>query len=265
LISAIKETSEYDALPNETASQLCQESDKIILRLLKNKADPNFQNMDGETALMFASTYGRASAMELLLEYGADPNIQGGVSGNTALMSTITFCRLNDMKLLIAYGADPNIPDKDGYTALSKAQRLGCANIVAYLKYIGEKYPSSKNIFEAAKFGDLSKVQQFIREGADVNSIDKDGVPVLNWALESNQIDVIEELLKAGSNVNTSDDVGITPLILAVTIGDTDLVKLLIKYGADVDAYGGAAASYAKKIGAIEVLEVLRKAGAKIK
>lgn len=268
LMNAVKEDAKYDELSDETASRLRRESDKIVLHLLKNKADPNFQNMEGLTALMLATNQGRTRAMELLLEYGADPDIKGGVFGNTALMSTITFCNLNDMKLLIAYGADPNIQDNKGYTPLNYAQRLGCENIVSYLKSIGGEQPSSKNIFDAAKFGDLNKVQQFIREGADVNSIDKEGVPVLCWAIDSGKIDVIQELLEAGADVNTTFDVGLTPLMISVGRGRTDILRLLIKYGADIDAqnaYGGTAPTYAKELGAMEDLEVLRKAGAKFK
>lgn len=272
LISAVKESFKYDKLPENNVSQLRHESDKIILHLLKNKADPNFQNMDGETALMFATTHGRTRAIELLLEHGADPNIQDN-DGDTALISTISSCRTYDMKLLIVNGADLNIRNNKGYTPLNYAQRLyargvGCAHIVAYLESIGAKHPTSKNIFEAARFGDLNKVQQFIREGADVNSIDEDEIPVLFLALDSGQIDVIEELLRAGADVNYSDDIGFTPLMVSVNQGRSDILKLFIKYGADIDAQnalGGTAASYAKDIGAMEDLEILRKAGAKIK
>jgi len=100
------------------------------------------------------------------------------------------------------------------------------------------------------------------------NSIDKEEVPVLFWAIDSGQIDVIEELLRAGANVNYSDDSGLTPLMISVGHGRADILRLMIKYGAVLDAqnsFGGTAASYAKEIGAVEDLEVLRKAGAKIK
>ena len=307
LTNAVKENAKYDKLPGNTVSQLRLESDKIVLHLLKNKADPNFQNMDGQTALIITAQQGRTRTMELLLGYGADPNIQENDFGSTALMNSVRSCRLYDSKLLIANGADPNIQNNEGQTSLNIAQRLyvqgvGCAHIVAYLESIGAKHPLSKNIFEAAKFGDLNKVQQFIREGADVNSIDEDGAPVLFSALDSGQIDIIEELLKAGADVNTSGDIGITPLMISVDSEREDILKLLIKYGADInvqdafvghtplilsviieradilkllikhgadinaqDALGRTAASHAKEIGNMEALEILRKAGAKIK
>lgn len=45
---------------------------KIMKLLLKYKADPNIQDADGKTALMYVSNVGNYDVMTLLLENGAD-------------------------------------------------------------------------------------------------------------------------------------------------------------------------------------------------
>ena len=44
--------------------------------LLEHDADPNIQDNEGLTALMYACKHSSVEAVELLLKYGADPNIK---------------------------------------------------------------------------------------------------------------------------------------------------------------------------------------------
>ena len=63
------------------------------LDLLKNgDADPNIRNNDGQTALMWANTWGQGQeerdTTSILMEAGADPNIRDN-DGNTALIMAL--------------------------------------------------------------------------------------------------------------------------------------------------------------------------------
>jgi len=86
--------------------------------LLEYGADPNVRdNEDGETVLHDACIGGLYDIADLLLYYGADPNIQD-YDGNTSLMYRTS---MNIKRLLLYYGADPNIQNNNGDTALMTA------------------------------------------------------------------------------------------------------------------------------------------------
>ena len=74
-------------------THLSMSSNKNIELLLNNGADPNIQLNSGDTALVtvlaFQSFYKSTELMELLLDRGADPNIQNN-HGNTVLMIVLT-------------------------------------------------------------------------------------------------------------------------------------------------------------------------------
>ncbi|XP_071784803.1 ankyrin repeat and SAM domain-containing protein 6-like [Asterias amurensis] len=81
-----------------------------------NKLSP-----EGATPLMIAAMIGRGDIAELLVQRGADINMQDAKSGWTALMQA-TFHRRKDLvKFLVDAGADVNIQANDGCKALDLA------------------------------------------------------------------------------------------------------------------------------------------------
>lgn len=97
------------------------ESDKVQL-LLNNGADPNIQDERKNTALMYASSNGYEDIVELLLEAGADPNIyMEGSHKHTALMEASAIGYIAIVRLLLYYGADPSLKNKNGETAFTHA------------------------------------------------------------------------------------------------------------------------------------------------
>ena len=98
----------------------------------------NYQNDYGETALMKASNnYGNLPLVKLLLDSGADPNLQDEV-GNTALMNAV-FSGLKSyipiIKLLLNSGANPFIKDSEGDIPYDFALDTGNIEIIKLLKY----------------------------------------------------------------------------------------------------------------------------------
>lgn len=59
--------------------------DKAGELLLKNKANPNLQDKDGKTALMFAAEQGKLTSTEMLVKYEADITLTDK-NGQNALM-----------------------------------------------------------------------------------------------------------------------------------------------------------------------------------
>jgi ankyrin repeat protein len=83
---------------------------------------------------MYASSGDFADAVELLLQRGADANVQGTLEGFTPLMTAAAEGLVEVVRLLLAAGADRDLEDKDGDTALSFARQNGHAEVVALLE-----------------------------------------------------------------------------------------------------------------------------------
>ena len=106
---------------------------EMVKYLLEHKADPNLITKDyskkynKSPILELCNLYrgidaDRCKILKLLLEYGADPDIRGGVDGNTILIyivsSSINEYSVEAVKLLLQAGADPNIENNKRKTAL---------------------------------------------------------------------------------------------------------------------------------------------------
>ena len=59
--------------------------ERVVELLLQHGADVNLQDSDGITALMFAARYGHERVVDLLIRHGAELNLQDSVGG-AALM-----------------------------------------------------------------------------------------------------------------------------------------------------------------------------------
>lgn len=84
---------------------------------------------NGTTALMIAAAGGRTEVMKLLLDAGANPQLQDR-RGDSSLMAAVRIGSLEAVRMLQERGVDPNQRDIDGRTALIWAARTGRLDIV---------------------------------------------------------------------------------------------------------------------------------------
>jgi ankyrin repeat protein len=71
------------------------------------------------------------------------------------------------------------------------------------------------NIFRAIQEDDLEAVEYFIKNGADVNQADDDGMTPLFIASANGYIEVVKYLIRNGANLNMAMNEGITPIYVA--------------------------------------------------
>ena len=94
------------------------------------------------------------------------------------------------------------------------------------MKNINEK------LLEAVKSNEIEEVKKLIKEGADVNVVDKNGATALHKASYWDHSEIVKMLIEAGANVNVVNKYGITALHLASLLGHSEIVKILKEAGA---------------------------------
>ncbi|MDX1577357.1 MAG: ankyrin repeat domain-containing protein [Gemmatimonadota bacterium] len=89
-------------------------------------------------------------------------------------------------------------------------------------------------VADAAQEGDLEAVRALLREGADPNAAQGDGMTALHWAAMRGHAEMAEALLYAGAHTESTTRIGgYTPLHLAARYGRGALVTTLLEGGAD--------------------------------
>ena len=97
--------------------------------------------------------------------------------------------------------------------------------------------PPDSPVADAAQQGDRETVRSLLRDGADVNAPQGDGMTALHWAAERGDEEIAQILLYAGANVDAGTRIGqYTPLHLAAQGGRAEVVGLLLRNGADPTA-----------------------------
>jgi len=96
------------------------------------------------------------------------------------------------------------------------------------------------DIIEAAKYGNLNRIIELIREGFDINLQNRGGYTPLHIAIIYGQLGIVNTLIYAGADVNLPNYFENTPLHFAAgargaTNNHLDIVNVLITLGADVN------------------------------
>lgn len=108
------------------------------------------------------------------------------------------------------------------------------------------RMPTAKEVFpdghvamlaDAACKGKVSKIDQLVSEGVDVNARGEKNATVLFWALDCRNLKGVQALLKHGANPNARYDTGWTPVLFVGHHDDSRFLKALLDHGGDVNAY----------------------------
>ena len=146
-----------------------------VEKALSLRANVNTVDKYGNTALIWAVSYGNTDIAKLLIEHGADINAVLGYGDYTALILACFRGNTDIAKLLLEHNADANVKDHRGMTALLHA--CWCGN------------------------GCINLIKLLLERGADVNAVDNMGRSALGFAYRNGYTDIVNLLLKSGADI----------------------------------------------------------------
>ncbi|MEO8592935.1 MAG: ankyrin repeat domain-containing protein [Candidatus Solibacter sp.] len=221
--------------------------------LLTGGANPNAQNDDGGTALMYAIDSEQKTKM--LLDHGANPNLRSG-EGRTALVIAVGRAGCYPVvKLLLDKGADARIEPSDGpgllnsatgsldprvfqllldHGASSKALPLspllvaGCTACFDMLLPLANSAGLAGGLQGAIRTGDIPRIKTLLDRGA------RPGASLLQTVAASRApipAETIRSLISHGADVNAKTSSGLTMVDFAKKQGNATLVDILTQAG----------------------------------
>jgi uncharacterized protein len=114
---------------------------------------------------------------------------------------------------------------------------------------------------------DWSTVRALVKQRADVNTPQVDGMTALHWATYQGDQEIVDLLVRSGANAKAANRYGVTPLSLACTNGNGTIVELLLKGGADPNGIlpgGETPLMTAARTGSLAAVKALLSRGARV-
>ncbi|MHC4661749.1 MAG: ankyrin repeat domain-containing protein [Planctomycetota bacterium] len=206
-------------------------------------------NICKDFPIHLAARKGLRRIIRLMLEKGADPNSRNG-GGYGALCIAACEGYADMARILIDGGANVNIDSRDErrhdiWAPIDWAAMMGHKEIVEMLLENGAKattrnYGGGGNVLHCASINGHADITGILIEhGADVNEKNQHGrTPIFNTANYEVGYNVAVLLVEKGARIKIKDNSGNSPLIKAAHCGRNRLVKLLLENGADINACG---------------------------
>jgi ankyrin repeat protein len=143
---------------------------------------------------------------------------------------------------------------------------VGALGVAGLLAVTGGRVEGQ--VADAAQRGDLEAVRTLVKQGADVNAAQGDGMTALHWAAQRGDAAMLKVLLSAGANTLAATRLGgYTPLHLASQEGRGEAIEVLLDGGARVGIVtttGAAAIHFAADAGQPDAIRVLLAHGADV-
>ena len=226
----------------------------------------------GLTPLMLASRRGHAHIVDYLIKNGADADLQNE-DGDSSLAIAAQYNHLNIVRYLAACGAKIDVPNKGGETALFKA--ISFPEIAAFLIESGAEIDRRNNLGEtpmmrAAEHGICESIKLLTKAGSRAELRDVRGKNALLKAAYNQKNDAVRMLLTHAltQDLPQKDDYWNEVLPIAAKNDDFEFVKELINMGADLEVtdneYAATALMWAAENDSMKMTAALIAAGARI-
>jgi uncharacterized protein len=121
----------------------------------------------------------------------------------------------------------------------SLADVLRSAFFVFVAAVAAEGATGNAPLVDAVKRQDKTVTRTLLKQKADVNAADAEGMTALHWAAHWDDLDTVKLLVKAGAKARVANRYGVTPLHEACTVGNVPMIEVLLDAGADPNAVLG--------------------------
>jgi ankyrin repeat protein len=211
----------------------------IVKELVKEGADVNLEDVDGNTPLTAACRGGHVGVVDVLLKAGVVANRHVS-QGNSALTAACLGGHVSVVRKLVKHHVSVNQQDRWGSTPLIAGCRKGCVSVVQVLVKAGahvnlQDENGYRPLTVACWEGHVSVVEELLKKRVKINLQDKWGSTPLIAACERGHVNVVEKMIKANADVNFEDSQVNTPLLLACKGKHVNVVTELVKAGAVVN------------------------------
>ncbi|KAF4793534.1 hypothetical protein TURU_109976 [Turdus rufiventris] len=228
----------------------CQKGyQNVTLLLLHYKASTDVQDNNGNTPLHLACTYGHEDCVKALVYYDVHScrlDI-GNEKGDTALHIAARWGYQGIIEVLLQNGANPEIQNRMKETSLQCALNSKILSLME-LNYLtferGQSASEVEKLLRAVADGDLEMVR-YLLEWVEEDLEDEDDMastskpefchPLCQCSKCGPAQKKFSRICANGLGVNVSNQDGFTPLHMAALHGRSELAALLLRHGANAN------------------------------
>lgn len=213
---------------------------EVVKVLLESGADFNLQCGSYGSPLQAATASGQVSVIQLLLQFGADVNLQGGLYGNP-LQAAAAIGQHHVTQLLLERGAEVNSQGGHYGNALQAAIAKGKDSVAMLLIKAGASINTTGGFYgsplvAAVIEGHDHMVQALVDHGADVTIERFPNRTLVHEAANLGHVEVVHVLLCTKLQVSSVDNSERTALHDAAAKGHASVLELLLRHKIDADA-----------------------------
>jgi len=219
--------------------QAINDEDVDTLKEILTAESPELDNIrtgEGDFALHVATRVKNAEIVKLLVDNGADIDIQ-----NNDSQTPLHIAVANEDQTLVDYfvtcDAKSDIPDNEGVTAAELASRLENSAMsealpVKVKKLFQPPADVTKGLLTAIKSGDADTIRGLLDSGYldehVLETILENGETSLHTAVKLKNVEISKMLVQGGAKIETKNDDGNTVLHLAAENGDLTTGRFLL-------------------------------------
>ncbi|VDZ85204.1 ankyrin repeat domain-containing protein [Kluyvera intermedia] len=112
----------------------------------------------------------------------------------------------------------------------------------------------------AAQQGELAKLKSCLRQGVDINAVNRQGQTAITLASLNKKYDCVATLIDAGADINKQDHTCLNPFLICCLNNDLTLLRLIIPARPDLNRltrFGGVGLTPACEKGHLDIVQEL--------
>lgn len=112
----------------------------------------------------------------------------------------------------------------------------------------------------AAQQGELEKLKSCLRQGVDINAVNRQGQTAVTLASLNKKYDCVATLIDAGADINKQDNTCLNPFLICCLNNDLTLLRLILPARPDLNRltrFGGVGLTPACEKGHLDIVQEL--------